>query len=152
MPSAEDSTSGNDTPHVYIGAYALCMDDTDRLLLCRIAPGYPDEGRWTLPGGGLGWGEQPELGVLRELQEETGLSAKVNEVAGVYSRVYFKTRARPAMSVHHLGLIYRVSDLRGEVRAEAEGSTDHCVWLTRAEVKKLSLVPLAEFALPLAWP
>lgn len=37
------------------------------MLLCRIAPGEADSGRWTLPGGGLEFGEDPADGVLREL-------------------------------------------------------------------------------------
>ena len=35
-----------------LAAYAWC-EDGDRVLLCRIAPGEADSGRWTLPGGGL---------------------------------------------------------------------------------------------------
>lgn len=30
-------------------------------------------GKWKLPGGGLRRGEHPEVGMLRELQEETGI-------------------------------------------------------------------------------
>ena len=152
MPDTDNPKLDNDAPRVYVGAYALCFDDDRRLLLCRIAPGYPDEGRWTLPGGGLEWDEAPELGVLRELGEETGLSARVDRIAGVYSHVYRKTTERPAPSVHHLGLVYHVEDLRGELMAEIHGSTDHCKWYTREELKTLSLVPLAEFVLPLAFP
>lgn len=49
-----------------LAAYAWC-EDGDRVLLCRIAPGEADSGRWTLPGGGLEFGEDPADGVLREL-------------------------------------------------------------------------------------
>ena len=44
-----------------------------RILLVRVAPGYMrDVGQWTLPGGGLNFGEDPADGALRELTEETG--------------------------------------------------------------------------------
>ncbi len=37
---------------VRLAAYAWCEAD-NVVLLVRIAPGYPGEGRWALPGGGL---------------------------------------------------------------------------------------------------
>ena len=53
-------------------AYAIATDPSDRLLLTRIAPGYPGAGRWHLPGGGTDYGEQPGTALIRELVEETG--------------------------------------------------------------------------------
>lgn len=47
----------------------------DRVLLHRKAT-YP-EGAMRLPGGGVAAGEAPDVAVLRELQEETGLLAQV---------------------------------------------------------------------------
>ena len=42
-------------------AYVVCRDEPDRLLLTRfVSPGHPDSGMWTLPGGGLDWGESAE--------------------------------------------------------------------------------------------
>ncbi len=153
MTSAGNSPVEQDVPRVYVGAYALCLDEPDHLLLCRIKEGYPDAGLWTLPGGGLSWGEPPEEGVLRELEEETGLRPlALGEVAAVYSRAYLRSEERPANSVHHLGVIYRVKGVQGVLRAETDGSTDRCAWVTRAASEHLALVPLARFALPLAWP
>src|SRR2546429_624551 len=43
-----------------------------RLLLARVAEGYPGGGRWHLPGGGTEYGEQPGIALIRELEEETG--------------------------------------------------------------------------------
>ena len=43
-----------------------------RLLLTRIADGYPGAGCWHLPGGGTDYGEQPGAALIRELVEETG--------------------------------------------------------------------------------
>jgi 8-oxo-dGTP pyrophosphatase MutT (NUDIX family) len=55
-----------------VGAYALCTDADDSLLLARVSSSDTTAGRWTLPGGGLEWGERPEHGVLRELRPEVG--------------------------------------------------------------------------------
>ena len=57
-----------------VAAYAVVTDDDDRVLLARWV-----EGRriaWTMPGGGLEPGEDPEVAVRRELR------AKLDELTG----------------------------------------------------------------------
>src|SRR5688500_6850486 len=68
-----------------VTAYALALDGAGRLLLARVAPGYRAEGTWTLPGGGLDFGEHPAEAVVRELAEETGLRGQVLTLAFVES-------------------------------------------------------------------
>lgn len=135
-----------------MGAYALCIDERDRLLLARVGVSDTVRGRWTLPGGGLDWGERPEDGVLRELEEETGLTAsEFMGVVGVHSDSRPRTAERQRDSVHMIGIVYRLAGLDGELRPERDGSTDTCAWFTRAEARALPLTPLGEFAIPLAW-
>ena len=57
---------------IRVAAYALCRDEHGRILLCHIAPSVGAGDLWTLPGGGLEFGEPPASAVLRELHEETG--------------------------------------------------------------------------------
>lgn len=54
----------------------------DKVLLSRRARD-PGAGLWDLPGGFLESGEHPEAGILREIREETGLSASVVRLVGV---------------------------------------------------------------------
>ena len=65
-------------------ACVVLIDDHHRLLLVkrRIAP---KQGMWCLPGGFVECGETPEQAAVRELQEETGLTGRINTLIGVTS-------------------------------------------------------------------
>jgi 8-oxo-dGTP diphosphatase len=67
-----------------VAAYAVILRD-DRILLTRLAPYLAPGERWTLPGGGIDFGEHPRDAVVREVYEETGLHARVGEHAWIDS-------------------------------------------------------------------
>lgn len=64
---------------------AYAVNRKDELLVIRRAY-EPARNEWALPGGFLEIGEEPHHGCLRELQEETALSASVQQLVGVYQR------------------------------------------------------------------
>lgn len=55
---------------VRTGAYAAITAE-NKILLSKLNRG-PHKGRWSLPGGGIDFGEHPEQTVVRELFEEAG--------------------------------------------------------------------------------
>lgn len=67
------------------GAYGVVADGDGRILLARIAEGYPGGGTWHLPGGGVDFGESPRAAVSREIYEETGQEALVGDLLNVTS-------------------------------------------------------------------
>ncbi len=130
-----------------VAAYALCVAD-GRILLTRIAPGYPAVGMWTLPGGGINFGEAPADAALRELTEETGLTGRVDSLAFVDSFV----RAGPVdegldPEWHAIRIVYRVAVTGGELRDEVDESTDMAAWFGLDEVDEPPLVDLAQAAM-----
>lgn len=130
---------------VRVAAYAWVEDD-DAVLLVRISPGEMGAGRWTLPGGGLAFGEDPATGVLRELREETGLTGAVDGLLGVRSAMLQPDQTKSGHRIQNLGILYRVSVTGGELRNEVDESTDLAAWVPLADVDGLPAVPLVAWA------
>ena len=128
-----------------LAAYAWC-EDGDAVLLARIAPGYEDTGFWTLPGGGLDFGEDPADGVLREFREETGLEGRVDGLAGIFSVVLDPSETVRGDRLHVVGVLYRVTHTAAELRHETDGSTDRAEWIPFRRLDELPLVDLVAWA------
>jgi 8-oxo-dGTP diphosphatase len=86
---------------------AVCIQD-GRVLLTQRPSGTHLAGAWEFPGGKLEAGESPEEALVRELREEIGVEAAVEDVLDVTFWRY------PRKDV--LLLFYRVRIVAGEVR------------------------------------
>jgi len=131
-----------------ISAYALIHDD-ERILLCRISKELPEwEGVWTLPGGGLEFGESPDDSVVREVEEETGLIIRPDRVAGIDNLVV----NRDYEDFQGIRIIYNVTVTGGELRHETSGTTDRCEWHRFDQLADLKMVELVEAAVKMLRP
>jgi 8-oxo-dGTP diphosphatase len=131
--------------------YGVVRDPAGRVLLTRIAPGYPGAGHWHLPGGGTDFGETARDGLLREVREETGQKAEIGdlrEVVHMHNPHAYGPEQRP-IDWHTVRAIFDAYvpeptdpfvDLTG-------GSTDQVAWFTPAEVRQLKLNRLAQAVL-----
>jgi len=129
-----------------VAAYGLIVN-VDRLLLCRISKQVSNHvGFWTLPGGGIDFGEHPEDAMVRELKEETGLDVRASKLAGIDSNLIEDDEK----SFHGIRIIYHAEQIGGELTNEVHGSTDRCAWWTWEECAGLQLVELAKTGLALA--
>lgn len=133
-----------------VAAYAIIVDDDNRVLLAHW-----NEGRraaWTLPGGGLDPGEDPEKAVRREVREETGYRVVVQELLGIHSRVIPAGRrvTEATDPLHTLRILYRARITGGKLRNETDGSTDRADWFALAGVRSLQRVKLVDIGLGMA--
>ena len=135
-----------------LGAYSICQDEAGRILLARLSALEVDVGAWTLPGGGVVFGEHPDAAAVRELREETGLDGEIETVAGIFSHVYRWSRFADGADLHFIGVVYRMRIIGGNLRDEIDGSTDTSAWFSEAELDGIRLVELAQFAVGLAFP
>ena len=128
-----------------VGSYGLVLQP-GKILLCRISPRISEwAGWWTLPGGGIDFGEDPEGAMVREVREETGLIVRATGVAGLDSLVV----PGDDSEVHSLRVIYFTELLGGELASEVNGSTDLCAWHDVETVRSLPIVGLVETSLGL---
>ena len=150
-PAVTEPEPGRSPPgRTRVGAYALCLDEAERILLCRLSAIEVDVGAWTLPGGGIAFGEHPADAVIRELKEETGLTGEIEGLVGVFSHVYRRSPAANGADLHFIGILYRVGVTRGSLRDEVDGTTDLAAWHSRADLAKLRIVEVARYGIDLA--
>lgn len=137
-----DSTSG--PRRTRLACYAISVA-RGKILLSRIAPGYPGAGSWTLPGGGVEWGEHPLDALRREVLEETGLSMSEATFIGIDSQVYAGTSRHSAM--HAIRLVYE-APMSGDPRVvEIDGSVDDAAWIELTALAATPTVQLVTIAL-----
>ena len=99
------------------GVTAVVLDDQERVLLVRRA----DNGLWTLVTGCLDPGEQPAVGAVREILEETGVEAAVERLVNVEA---LELSSCPnGDQVYWLNLTFRCQAVRGEARVNDDEST-----------------------------
>jgi ADP-ribose pyrophosphatase len=130
---------------IRVAAYGVIVDG-DRMLLAH----WNENGRsgWTLPGGGIEPGEDPAHAAKREIAEETGYTAEIDELLGIDSHIVSGDQridgsGRP---LHALRIVYRAHVVHGELVHELDGSTDEARWVPLAQVAGLHRVGLVDIA------
>lgn len=117
-----------------LAAYAVVIRE-DRILLSRLAPYLSRDELWTLPGGGVDFGEDPRDAVVREVYEETGLTAQIGERAWVGSARRFASVSGTDM--HAVRLVFEgwvPPDSPRPRVVEVDGSTVDARWVPLGEV------------------
>lgn len=85
---------------------------------------------WTLPGGHIEKGESIVDAVVREMQEETGLTIHSPKLCGI--------KQFPIENGRYLVFLFRTESFSGEVRSSDEGEMR---WISRSELSDFHTVP-----------
>ncbi len=83
----------------------VCLRGREVLLIRRGKP--PLSGAWSLPGGRIEWGERAADAALRELTEETGVTAELTGLLDVVDGVFGE-------DVHYVLVDYAARWISGE--------------------------------------
>jgi 8-oxo-dGTP diphosphatase len=155
MPAVESEQPGR-PQWQRVAAYAVIVrtgEAGDEVLLSRLAPRLSAEERWTLPGGGIDFGEHPRDAVVREVYEETGLHATVGELAWVDSARRVTTDpAIPPTDLHSVRMVFEgwvPRDSPPPHVVEVDGSTVDARWhpLVAVLAGEVTVTPVVSAAL-----
>ena len=91
-------------------AGVVCLRCGEVLLIRRGKP--PRQGEWSLPGGRIEWGETAAEAALRELTEETGVTAELLGLLDVIDGLF--TGPAGALERHYLLIDYAARWVSGE--------------------------------------
>ena len=100
------------------GVSAVVVDDAGRVLLARRS----DNGRWAVISGILEPGEQPAVAIVREVLEETGVTAEVEGLAAVGTDDHVVVYPNGDRA-QYLDLTFACRVVRGEARVGDDEST-----------------------------
>ena len=132
-------------PIVGVGAVII---DRDRVLLVQRGR-EPMKGRWTLPGGALEVGEALAEGVVREVQEETGLLVEPIELVELLDRIH---REDSRVRYHYVIADYLCRVTGGQLQAASDAAAAR--WADRAEWNShgaLALDPITVRVIEKGW-
>jgi ADP-ribose pyrophosphatase YjhB (NUDIX family) len=128
-----------------VAAYVVVGRADDVLLARWTGPRGPE---WTLPGGGLDFGEDPADAAVREVREETGYTVRLDRLLFVNS--FRRDLPDVPIDFHAIQIVYAGTVIGGDLCHEVDGSTDMAAWYPRAEVAALTRVPLVDLGLTAA--
>jgi len=137
----------------HIGAYGIVEKDNSILLIQKARGPYT--GLLDLPGGTIEFGEAPDGTVVREIDEETGLTVNDCQLVKAASFCFQHncTSDIEPEEFHHLAFVYKVQcDSTNKIKTDSDGLDSFgAVWVhkDRCDVNKLS--PLSKFAVSLIW-
>ena len=136
-----------------VAAYAVIARGGD-VLLSLISPRIADGEVWTLPGGGIDFGEDPAEAVVREVHEETGLACTVGDPIWVGSarRVVHRQPDTVPTDLHSVRIVYDAwvpADSPEPRVVEVDGSTVDARWTPLEDILagRLETVPMVRDAL-----
>ncbi|MGX7952287.1 (deoxy)nucleoside triphosphate pyrophosphohydrolase [Tsuneonella sp. HG249] len=110
-------------------------DKNGRLLVQRRPAGKQHGGLWEFPGGKVEKGESPRAALIRELNEELGITVSPSNLAPAAFAESQPAAGDPGIVI----LLYRVADFEGMPVAE-EGSS--IGWFSLEQIAELPLPPL----------
>ncbi len=112
-----------------IAAHGLIKRNSKYLVTRRSLVNDYKPGEWDVPGGTIGFGEDPIKALEREIFEESGLKVKIKRPLYIYSYM-----SNPKH--HQFQIVYECKYLKGDVKLNPK-EHDKYLWATVPEIAKL---------------
>ncbi|MCA6094031.1 NUDIX domain-containing protein [Streptomyces sp. SCA3-4] len=98
-----------------------------------------DNDLWALPGGGHDVGESIEQTVIREVEEETGISVAVQDIVGLYTDPQHVMAYDDGEVRQQFSICFRARPIGGTLRTSSESKEVR--WISPADLDKLDIHP-----------
>ena len=139
-------------PHAPIVGVGAVVVDEGRVLLVQRGR-EPLKGKWSLPGGMLEVGESLHEGVVREVEEETGLRVEPIELIELLDRIVREGGpAGERVRYHYVIADYLCRVVGGSLKAASDAEAAR--WVERAEWNShsaLALDPITVHVIEAGW-
>nr|WP_321510426.1 NUDIX hydrolase [uncultured Celeribacter sp.] len=122
--------SGDVIQHPKVAVLAVCAQADRLLLVQRRNP--PDAGIWGFPGGHVDWGETLQDAAVRELHEETGVTARPGGVLDLVEVIDRRAGATDLVDHHFLLVAVACHYVAG--KAVAADDADAAEWVSLADI------------------
>jgi mutator protein MutT len=119
------SKQENNPPGIVVCVGAVVIKE-EQVLLVRQAAGHSLEEQWTIPWGFVDPGEAPEEAVLREIEEEAGITAEVQGLLG------FQNLPDPWDG--WIALVFQCEHISGNPKHDGGRETDQAGYFTLEEL------------------
>jgi 8-oxo-dGTP diphosphatase len=119
--------------HIRLAAYALLVDEHERVLLAWWNGEGHSAPEWSLPGGGIDFDESVRDGLVREVYEETGYHV---EPGALVTEHFFTARGRTFDGwFRSQRFVFEATITGGDLgTTEVGGSTDRAEWVPLVEL------------------
>ncbi|MTD56872.1 NUDIX hydrolase [Amycolatopsis pithecellobii] len=118
-----------------VAVSAFTLNERGELLMIRRT----DNDLYALPGGNLELGETLSEAVIREVQEETGITIEVVELIGAYSNPKHVIAYDDGEVRQEFSLCFRAQPTSGDLRTSSESKEVH--WVPREKITDLNVHP-----------
>jgi len=122
----------NHADHPSVGVGGVVIHEGKVLLVRRGKE--PLRGRWLIPGGTVELGESLEAALVREMQEETGVTVRPLDVLLVFDRIL---REAERVRYHYVIVDYLCEYVAGQVRAGSDA--DEAAFVGEADLGAFDL-------------
>lgn len=98
----------------HLGVYGLVIKEEEVLLIKKAVGPY--KGKLDLPGGTVNFGERPNETLIREFDEETGLTITDYSLFDVDSVKFLYKENDKSIMVHHVGIFYKILGYDNDIK------------------------------------
>ena len=120
---------------IVVGVTAVVRNTTGHLLMIRRT----DNDLYAIPGGGQEVGETISGTVVREVQEETGITVEVTGLIGIYSDPEHVIAFTDGEVRQEFSICFRARPVAGELRTSSESK--EVLWADPARLDELTIHP-----------